>query len=112
MGIWKEVFLTASGDVSLRNPFVSSKLEHGYKSSALTVSADLRNASGHAVNGVLRAEVDGKQVSQQVSLGAGESRTVSFAPEQYSDRKSTRLNSSHQIISYAVFCLKKKKPPE
>src|SRR5258708_28588275 len=28
---------------------------------------------------------------------------------QSSDRKSTRLNSSHQIISYAVFCLKKKK---
>src|SRR5258708_13265273 len=26
------------------------------------------------------------------------------------DRKSTRLNSSHQIISYAVFCLKKKQP--
>src|SRR5947208_7776331 len=25
----------------------------------------------------------------------------------YGDRKSTRLNSSHQIISYAVFCLKK-----
>src|SRR5258708_37259057 len=28
--------------------------------------------------------------------------------EQAQDRKSTRLNSSHQIISYAVFCLKKK----
>src|SRR5258708_36352486 len=28
----------------------------------------------------------------------------------YADRKSTRLNSSHQIISYAVFCLKKKIP--
>src|SRR5258708_21663291 len=28
------------------------------------------------------------------------------------DRKSTRLNSSHQIISYAVFCLKKKKLSE
>src|SRR2546421_8854476 len=27
------------------------------------------------------------------------------------DRKSTRLNSSHDQISYAVFCLKKKKPP-
>src|SRR5207244_9646585 len=26
----------------------------------------------------------------------------------FQDRKSTRLNSSHQIISYAVFCLKKK----
>src|SRR5947208_6503561 len=34
-----------------------------------------------------------------------------LAPEvvQAADRKSTRLNSSHQIISYAVFCLKKKK---
>src|SRR5258708_10647271 len=29
--------------------------------------------------------------------------------EGFLDRKSTRLNSSHQIISYAVFCLKKKK---
>src|SRR5438552_17931243 len=28
--------------------------------------------------------------------------------ERARDRKSTRLNSSHQIISYAVFCLKKK----
>src|SRR3712207_8320821 len=28
------------------------------------------------------------------------------------DRKSTRLNSSHANISYAVFCLKKKKPPQ
>src|SRR5256885_11985615 len=27
----------------------------------------------------------------------------------FSDRKSTRLNSSHLVISYAVFCLKKKK---
>src|SRR5437762_11241358 len=28
------------------------------------------------------------------------------------DRKSTRLNSSHRCISYAVFCLKKKKPTQ
>src|SRR2546430_7725250 len=32
-----------------------------------------------------------------------------FAPERFgADRKSTRLNSSHSQISYAVFCLKKK----
>src|SRR2546426_7021129 len=30
-------------------------------------------------------------------------------PEVAEDRKSTRLNSSHLVISYAVFCLKKKK---
>src|SRR5438552_12973922 len=33
---------------------------------------------------------------------------LAFGPAKV-DRKSTRLNSSHQIISYAVFCLKKKK---
>src|SRR2546426_7938405 len=30
---------------------------------------------------------------------------------EYKDRKSTRLNSSHLVISYAVFCLKKKNKP-
>src|SRR2546427_4659678 len=35
--------------------------------------------------------------------------SLKSAPEAESDRKSTRLNSSHSQISYAVFCLKKKK---
>src|SRR5207244_13531165 len=40
-------------------------------------------------------------------LTALEQLFAGLAPD--TDRKSTRLNSSHQIISYAVFCLKKKK---
>src|SRR2546422_3889484 len=36
-------------------------------------------------------------------------RTVSCRQARVTDRKSTRLNSSHGYISYAVFCLKKKK---
>src|SRR2546427_6953816 len=35
--------------------------------------------------------------------------TFGLAPLWFTDRKSTRLNSSHSQISYAVFCLKKKK---
>src|SRR5256885_11336728 len=35
---------------------------------------------------------------------------VDLGMKAYRDRKSTRLNSSHLVISYAVFCLKKKKP--
>src|SRR5256885_6652914 len=38
---------------------------------------------------------------------AGPSRSAATIPSP--DRKSTRLNSSHLVISYAVFCLKKKK---
>src|SRR5260221_5538943 len=36
-------------------------------------------------------------------------RQFAFQRRQLGDRKSTRLNSSHTVISYAVFCLKKKK---
>src|SRR5256885_9776920 len=36
-------------------------------------------------------------------------QSASMMAHAYRDRKSTRLNSSHLVISYAVFCLKKKK---
>src|SRR2546426_9208885 len=45
-----------------------------------------------------RAQVDG--VRNEVQMNAHVERGI--------DRKSTRLNSSHLVISYAVFCLKKK----
>src|SRR5438876_7382527 len=41
----------------------------------------------------------------------GGARVIDAGIAAPGDRKSTRLNSSHPSISYAVFCLKKKKPP-
>src|SRR5689334_23769018 len=41
----------------------------------------------------------------------GFTRALTWTLEASRDRKSTRLNSSHSSISYAVFCLKKKKHP-
>src|SRR2546422_6226383 len=43
------------------------------------------------------------------SLRVRWTRSSSVSPPNPRDRKSTRLNSSHGYISYAVFCLKKKK---
>src|SRR3712207_7205803 len=51
-------------------------------------------------------------VLDQVSAGVAVRMAVLYhllAGEDQKDRKSTRLNSSHANISYAVFCLKKKK---
>src|SRR2546422_3312347 len=42
-------------------------------------------------------------------FGTGGLAPSSFSVVEPTDRKSTRLNSSHGYISYAVFCLKKKK---
>src|SRR5690554_7485879 len=55
------------------------------------------NLNGKAVSWLLKIAV--------VGLGFGMNLTETVA----ADRKSTRLNSSHVRISYAVFCLKKKK---
>src|SRR6202048_4082336 len=87
MGIWKEVCLTQSAAVSVRNPFVSSKLGANYKSAALTVTADLRNSSDHAVRVIVRAEVDHSKISQSVQPAAGETKTVRFAPEKFAALK-------------------------
>src|SRR5258708_28801262 len=70
-------------------------------------------------HGTLRAPRDDKQIkashrnavehkaSRDVTAGVSVRCLDLFVIAR--DRKSTRLNSSHQIISYAVFCLKKKK---
>src|SRR3712207_6926175 len=51
-----------------------------------------------------------------IDVGQGDGVLVQAGGESYlidaGDRKSTRLNSSHANISYAVFCLKKKKKSE
>src|SRR5256885_4893475 len=46
------------------------------------------------------------------ALGAYLSEEELEALFKFRDRKSTRLNSSHLVISYAVFCLKKKQNPQ
>src|SRR5258708_31040425 len=54
---------------------------------------------------------DGRpQIVRDIALVVRVANDVHAEParELVEDRKSTRLNSSHQIISYAVFCLKKK----
>src|SRR2546426_8132384 len=65
-----------------------------------------RSAAGVAAE-VLR---EAQQVAPvRIVAEAGIGPMTGAAPRRDLDRKSTRLNSSHLVISYAVFCLKKKK---
>src|SRR5690606_39439116 len=66
---------------------------------ALPISGDLRRGLWLA-DGRRRPDRD-RDAARERRRGRGEDR--------HRDRKSTRLNSSHVKISYAVFCLKKKK---
>ena len=51
----------------------------------------------------------GLTMTAWVAVEKGEGDYAKLASGGWIDRKSTRLNSSHVVISYAVFCLKKKK---
>jgi exo-1,4-beta-D-glucosaminidase len=83
MGIWREVFLSESGDVSLRSAFVAAKLGSGYKSASLTVSAVLTNTTDHPVKATLQVDVAGEQLTQPVELAAKKSKTVRLTPDQF-----------------------------
>jgi exo-1,4-beta-D-glucosaminidase len=87
MGIWKEVFFRTSGDVSVRHPFVATKLDAEYSTAALTVSADLHNTADHSVKGIFRGDIEGISLEKPVELGAGESKKVRFAPEEFRQLK-------------------------
>jgi len=89
MGIWREVFLSETGDVSLRRPFVNAKLSSDYKSAALTVSAVLTNTTDHPVSSTLQVDFPGVQLSQPVQLAAKENKTVRFTPDQFPQLKLT-----------------------
>src|SRR5690349_23540663 len=63
----------------------------------------------NTVTGIVRAEARSAAVRTAVSCVVLATVVVRLEPFHRTDRKSTRLNSSHVEISYAVFCLKKKK---
>ncbi|HYK90425.1 MAG TPA: glycoside hydrolase family 2 protein [Acidobacteriota bacterium] len=87
MGLWREVFLTSSGEVALRAPFVSSKLDSEYKSAELTLSAELRNVTDRSVKAMLHVEIDAIKISQPVELAAKEIKVVSFTPQKFAQLK-------------------------
>src|SRR5690242_21088592 len=65
-----------------------------------------RSREGRREHPLADARPGGGQASHIVHIQRGELRADALAEPV--DRKSTRLNSSHMSISYAVFCLKKK----
>src|SRR3712207_7813485 len=75
-------------------------------------SAGQRRASAgqrRASAGQRRASAGQRGASAGERRASAGERRASAGERRASDRKSTRLNSSHANISYAVFCLKKKK---
>jgi exo-1,4-beta-D-glucosaminidase len=83
MGLWREVYLTASGPVALRHPAVVAKVDSSGNSAHLTVTTQVKNGSDHPVSGILKGRIENVEFNQPVKLAAGESRNVAFSPAEY-----------------------------
>src|SRR2546429_6482953 len=87
--------------------FFSSRRRHTRCSrdwSSDVCSSDLWNVGWTKSGAIVPEKIDGKYWMYFLGTSADKNDQTGLA-----DRKSTRLNSSHGYISYAVFCLKKKK---
>ncbi len=84
MGLFRSVDISTSGPVALRYPAVISKVDSPANDKAhLTVSALLKNGANHPVKGTLKGTIEKTNFSQEVELAAGESKDVTFTPEQF-----------------------------
>ena len=84
MGLWGAVSLVTTGAVTVRSPLAVTHFEDGSLGTAdLTVYAELHNATGNTVKGVVSGTAAGAKFEQPVELAAHEDRTVVFSPEQF-----------------------------
>lgn len=87
MGIWQAVSIRAQGPVTLRHPYVETKLnwpaDGAAPSADLTVSAYLHNTTAADITGVFHTTIDGQPLEQHVTLAAGETREVFFRPADF-----------------------------
>ncbi|HTL44329.1 MAG TPA: glycoside hydrolase family 2 protein [Vicinamibacterales bacterium] len=81
MGLWRPVYLTSSGPVAVRHPYVLTKLHApAYDQADLTIIADLWNATDTPQAATLRGTAAGVPFSMPVALAARERKTVRVTP--------------------------------
>ena len=84
MGIWRDVYVTASGPVMLRHPHVDTDLDLPSLDKAdLTVSVQVINVGGKRVRTTLSGAIEDITFSQEIELWPDEQRWIRFSPAQF-----------------------------
>ena len=78
LGLWRDVFVSASGALRMRDPFVRSRLAADLSSADLIVSMDLENTSDKPVSGTVAVTLDGLETAVPVSVAGGATQKVSM----------------------------------
>ena len=91
IGIWDDVYLTASSDVTVSDPVVTTTLAQSDTLATMTPAVMLTNHAQQPVSGMLHGHIGDICFEKQVTLAAGETREESFNPELFPQLKNQRM---------------------
>ncbi len=89
-GLWRDVFVTASGVLRMHDPFVRSRLSTNLDSADVIVSMDLENTSDKPVTGVVAVTLDGVVTKIPVTVAGGTTQKVSLDGKDHSGLHLTK----------------------
>ena len=92
IGIWDDVYLTASGDVTVSDPVVTTTLGESDTLATMTPAVVLTNHSDQAVTGTLHGHIGEICFEKQITLAGGEHIEASFNPEEYPQLKNQQMH--------------------
>ena len=91
IGIWDDVYLTSSGNVTVSDPVVTTKLGENDTLATMTPAVMLTNHSENAVTGTLHGHIGEICFEKQVTLAGKEHIEASFNPEDFPQLKNQQM---------------------
>ena len=91
IGIWDDVYLTASGDVTVSDPVVTTKLGENDTLATMTPAVMLTNHSNKSVTGILHGHIGEICFEKQVTLAGGETKEELFNPDEFPQPKKQQM---------------------
>ena len=98
MGIFRDVYITTSGPVTLRYPQVVTHFDlPSLETAHLTINAEAQNASNREIEGTLSGRIDGMRFSKSVRLAPRETKSITFTPSDF-----PQLNIKHPRVWWPI----------
>lgn len=91
IGVWNNVYLTSSGDVTLRDPLVTSRLALPDTAATITPSVWVGNSRPYSVSGTLRGWIGGLRFEKRVVLPTLSDQEIKFDPAEFPELRDRRM---------------------
>lgn len=100
MGIWRDVYIKATGPVELKNPYVVTDLDlPSLEVAHLKPSVEVTNHSDKPLKASVAGQIENNRFEREIELAAGETKEVVFSPEEFKSLslKNPRLWWPHPV---------------